>query len=67
MYGGHNIVNNAYNYFDDAWVNGAPTPDPATCCQAKSPDYKAKCATFRDSTSCDDYSKGFGDFCAWKC
>jgi len=64
MYGGLNIINNTYNIFNEAWVSTGSTE---ICCQPKSSDYKAQCATFIDATSCDDYSKGFGDFCAWKC
>ena len=64
MYGGLNIINNTYNIFNEAWVSTGSTE---ICCQPKSSDYKAQCATFIDATSCDDYSKRFGNFCAWKC
>ena len=61
MYGGYDV-----NFLNDAWVIESPVV-PSICCQTKSSDYKAKCATFVDSKSCNDYSKGFGDFCIWKC
>jgi N-acetylneuraminic acid mutarotase len=67
LYGGNDGGLYDFNN-NDAWINDfAGNPPPAICCQAKSSDYKAKCAAFLDSKSCDDYSKGFGDFCAWKC
>ena len=64
MYGGED---DNLHVFNDTWVNEPPPAPKDVCCQTKSPDYKIKCATFVDATSCDDYSKGFGDFCIWKC
>ena len=73
MYGGYDDVPgdgyNGYGYLNDTWIIESPEV-PSICCQTKSSDHKddkAKCATFLDSKSCDDYSKGFGDFCIWKC
>jgi hypothetical protein len=73
MYGGYDDVPgdgyNGYGYLNDTWIIESPGV-PSICCQTKSSDHKddkAKCATFLDSKSCDDYSKGFGDFCIWKC
>ena len=70
MYGGYD---GGYplpsGYLNDTWIIESPEV-PSICCQTKSSDHKddkAKCATFLDSKSCDDYSKGFGDFCIWKC
>ena len=67
MYGGNDGGLHDFNN-NDAWINDfAGNSPPTICCQAKSSDYKAKCGQFLDSKSCDDYSKGFGDFCEWKC
>ena len=69
MYGGKEDVTSVWlpNTLNDTWIYESESPVPAICCQAKSPDHKTTCATFVDPTSCDDYSKGFGDFCSWKC
>ena len=40
------------------------TTAAASCCQANSPDYKEKCGTNLDQSSCNE---GVGDFCFWKC
>ena len=66
MYGGYGGNLGHEHFLNDAWVIESPVV-PSICCQPKSSDDKAKCATFVDSKSCDDYSKGFGDFCIWKC
>ena len=71
MYGGYHLkfLPLPSGYLNDTWIIESPEV-PSICCQTKSSDHKddkAKCATFLDSKSCDDYSKGFGDFCIWKC
>ena len=50
---------------ENVWVYKSAAPD--LCCHAKDPIHEANCATFLDPTSCDNYSKGFGDFCVWNC